>query len=410
MPEAPAWQFDEVRSVPERPGPSSILLRGGRVFTATDGGVIENGFVRIEGTRIAAVGSTAALGEDADAELVIDTSGETVLPGLFNNHAHLAWDGVNDLARQALHDSPVISAYKCAANMLRSLAAGVTTVRDLGMNETNIFAKQAIAQKVFRGPHLLICGQAIVQTGGHTYWCCREADGDSGMRQAVREQVRQGADLIKIMGCHDRLEFTDEELHAVIDEAHRNGLPITAHATYDACIRRMVEFGIDTIEHGGQMSDDTIDLLLQREITIVTTLSPMVLQAERGLEWGVPQWKVEERRKAVADRSRFESLVKAAKAGVPIAFGTDAGSPVVPHDAIAPELRFMIELGICSDAAAALLSITRVSAEMNKLIGDRGTLESGRRADVVVVNGDPTADIMALEDVAVVYLDGRRVA
>src|SRR5436305_9447360 len=134
MPEAPAWQFEEVRSVPDRPAPTSIFLRGGRVFTATDGGVIENGFVRIEDMRIAAVGSVADLGEDVGAELVVDTSGKTILPGLFNNHAHLAWDGVNDLARQALQDSPVISAYKCAANMLRSLAAGVTTVRDLGMN------------------------------------------------------------------------------------------------------------------------------------------------------------------------------------------------------------------------------------------------------------------------------------
>lgn len=410
MPEAPAWQFEDVRSVPERSAPASILLRGGRVFTAGASGVVDNGFVHIEGTRITGVGSASDLPEDSDVELVVDTSGKTVLPGLFNNHAHLAWDGVNDLARQALHDAPEISAYKCAANMLRSLAAGVTTVRDLGMNETNIFAKQAIAQKVFRGPHLLICGRAIVQTGGHTYWCCREADGDTGMRQAVREQVRQGADLIKIMGCHDRLEFTDEELRAVIDESHRNGLPITAHATYDACIRRMVEFGIDTLEHGGQMSDETIDVLLKKGITIVTTLSPLVLQAERGLEWGVPSWKVVERQKAIADKSRFESLVKAAQAGVPIAFGTDAGSPVVPHDAIAPELRFMIQLGICADQTAALLSITRVSAEMNKLIGDRGTLERGKRADVLVVDGDPTTDIMTLENVAEVYLDGRRAA
>jgi imidazolonepropionase-like amidohydrolase len=387
-----------------------VLLHGGKVFTAAGAGLINEGFVRIENGRIVSVGQVSELAQEPRADLVVDTTGQTVLPGLFNNHAHLAWDGANDLARQALHDSPEISAYKCAGNMARSLRAGVTTVRDLGMNDTNFFAKQAIEQNVIRGPHLLICGQAIVQTGGHTYWCCRQADGAAGMRQAVREQVRRGADLIKIMACHDLLEFTDEELHAVIDESHRNGLPITAHATFDACIRRVVEFGIDTIEHGGQMSDETIDLLLKNDITIITTFSPLILQAEHGLEWGMPAWKVEERRKAVASKGRYDSLVKASQAGVPIAFGTDAGSPVVPHDAIAAELRFMVELGVCADPTAALLSITRVSAEMNRLLDDRGTLEKGQRGDVTVVEGDPLADIMAVERVADVYLDGRRVA
>jgi imidazolonepropionase-like amidohydrolase len=410
MPEAPAWRFQEVRSVPERPAPASVLLRGGKVFTADDAGTIDNGFVRIENGRIHSVGRTSDLGEDATAEAVVDTTGKTILPGFFNNHAHLGWDGANDLAAQALNDAPEISAYKCAANMLRSLQAGVTTVRDLGMNSTNIFAKQAIEQKVFPGPHILICGRAIVQTAGHTYWCCREASGADEMRRAVREQVRQGADLIKIMGSHDRIEFTDDELAAVIDEAHRNGLPITAHATFDAVIRRVVEFGVDTVEHSGDMSDETIELLLRKNITIITTFSPTLLQAEHGLEWGMPEWLVAQRRKSVQDRSRFEGPVKAAKAGVPIAFGTDAGSPVVPHDAIAPELRFMIELGICADASAALHAITRVSATMNKLLDDRGTLEAGKRADVVILEGDATADIMAVENVAGVYLDGRRVA
>jgi imidazolonepropionase-like amidohydrolase len=148
--------------------------------------------------------------------------------------------------------------------MLKSLRAGVTLVRDLGMNTSNLFAKQALEQGIFPGPRILVTGEAIVQTGGHTYWCCREASGADEMRRAVREQVRRGADLIKIMGCHDRLEFTDEELAAVIDEAHRNGLPITAHATFDACIRRMAEFGVDVIEHGGSMSDATIALLLAK--------------------------------------------------------------------------------------------------------------------------------------------------
>jgi imidazolonepropionase-like amidohydrolase len=408
MPEAAAWQFKEVKRVPDRRAQDGPVLLKGRLFTGEVGGVVDDGFVRIENGKIAAVGRASELGSGADGARVVDAAGKTIMPGLFNNHAHLAWDGANDLASQALEDTPEISAFKCAANMLRSLRAGVTTVRDLGMNKTNFVSKQAIAQGIFRGPKLLICGEAIVQTGGHTYWCCREASGADEMRQAVREQVRGGADLIKIMGCHDLLEFTDDELDAVVDETHRNGLKITAHATYDACIRRMLEHGVDTIEHGGTMSDETIQLLLDRKTYIITTFSPNVMQAAEGEAWGMPAWKVEERKRAVQDTSRYDGLVKAAKAGVPIVFGTDAGSPVVPHDVIAPELKFMVEIGVCPDNEHALASITSLSAQMNDL-DDRGTLVEGRAADVIIVDGDPTADLDAVAHVDAVFLDGVQV-
>jgi imidazolonepropionase-like amidohydrolase len=411
MPEAAAWQFKDVKRVPTK-GPSDrkIVARG-LVFTgASDDEAIPDGFVRIEDGKVTAVGSVSDLGSGADDAVTLGGAGTTVLPGLFNNHAHLAWDGANDLAAQALDDEPEISAYKCAANMLRSLRAGVTTVRDLGMNKTGFFAKRAVAQGIFQGPKLLICGEAIVQTGGHTYWCCREASGPDEMRRAVREQVRGGADLIKIMGCHDLLEFTDEELDAVVDETHRNGLKITAHATFDACIRRMLEHGVDTIEHGGAMSDETIQLLLDRGTYIITTFAPLVMQASEGEAWGMPAWKVEERRKAVADTTRYEGLVRAAKAGVPIVFGTDAGSPVVPHDVIVPELEFMVEIGVCADNVQALHSITSLAAKMNDVAGDRGTLQPGLAADVVVVEGNPIDDLKALEHIEAVFLDGVRVA
>jgi imidazolonepropionase-like amidohydrolase len=383
------------------------VLRG-RVFTGDD--VIEDGFLRIENGRITAVGTTSELGSGGDGARVVGGEGKTVLPGLFNNHAHLAWDGANDLATQALEDSPEISAYKSAANMLRSLRAGVTTVRDLGMNQSGLAAKQAISQGVFSGPKLLVCGEAIVQTGGHTYWCCREASGPDEMRRAVREQVRGGADLIKIMACHDTLEFTDSELDAVIDETHRNGLRITSHATYDACIRRVVEHGVDTVEHGGSMSDETIQLLLDRDVPIITTFAPLVMQAAEGEAWGMPAWKVAERRKAVADTSRYDGLVRAAKAGVRICFGTDAGSPVVPHDVIVPELAFMVKIGVCPDNADALRSITSRSADMNQVQQDRGRLAEGLAGDVVVADGNPLEDLQALERLDAVFVDGLQVA
>jgi imidazolonepropionase-like amidohydrolase len=407
MPEPAAWRYQKIiKPMVDIATEHKVFV--GRVITSVDDEVIENGFVEIDGGKIVAVGN-AQDRSDLEAGYVIKTSG-SILPGLFNSHAHLAWDGVHDLARQSLDDSPEINAYKACGNMLKHLRAGVTTVRDLGMNKSNFAAKQAVEQGIFPGPRLLICGEAIVQTGGHTYWCCREASGADEMRRAVREQVRAGADLIKIMACHDRLEFTDEELAAVIDETHRNGLPITAHATYDACIHRVVKFGIDVVEHGGSLSDETIQLLLDRKVPVVTTFAPLVQQSqpEVARRFNIPEWKIAERQKAVADRSRYAGLVKAAAAGVPIVFGTDAGSPAVGHEVVAPEMAFMVKIGVVRDNYAAIRSATSVASKMNKLDGSLGTLEAGKIADVVVVDGNPIEDLFALEKVSATYVNGKR--
>ncbi|MBI1296457.1 amidohydrolase family protein [bacterium] len=406
MPEPPAWRYQKViKPLFDLPQDHTILR--GRVLTCVGDEIIEDGFVEFEKGKITAVGSAADLGSRADAAV---TTGGTILPGLFNSHAHLGWDGIHDLARQSMDDAPEISAYKSAGNMLISLRSGVTTVRDLGMNKSNIFAKQAVEQGIFPGPRLFITGEAIIQTGGHTYWCCREASGADEMRRAVREQVRAGADLIKIMACHDTLEFTDEELAAVIDESHRNGIPITAHATYDACINRVAKFGIDCVEHGGSMTDETIQLLLDKKIPIVTTFAPLVMQsvAEVARKYMIPEWKIEERQKAVADPKRYQGLINAAAAGVVIGFGTDAGSPVVGHDVIAPEMAFMVKLGVKKDNYDAIRSATAVAAGINRVEKKLGTLEAGKLADVVVVNGNPVEDINDISQVTMTFKEGRR--
>jgi len=173
MPEPPAWRYQKIiRPMFDIPSPHRIL-KGARLLTCVGDEVIENGFIEIEKGKIKAIGHSSDLGS-TDAE-VIDVGGKTVMPGMMNSHAHLAWDGVHDLARQSMDDAVEISAYKSASNMLKSLRAGITLVRDLGMNKTNYFSKQAVEQGIFPGPRLLVCGEAIIQTGGHTYWCCREA-------------------------------------------------------------------------------------------------------------------------------------------------------------------------------------------------------------------------------------------
>ena len=406
MPEQAPWRFQKVIK-PMVDIPKEHVVLGGLVLTCRGDEAISDGFVEIQDGLIKAVGSVDELSSRASE--VVDTGG-TLLPGLFNSHAHLAWDGVHDLARQSLDDSPEISAYKSAGNMLVSLRSGVTTVRDLGMNTANLHAKQAVEQNIFPGPRLLVTGEAIVQTGGHTYWCCREASGPDEMRRAVRDQVRAGADLIKIMACHDTLEFTDEELTAVIDESHRNGLPITAHATYNDAIHRVAQFGIDVVEHGGSMTAETIDLLVTKGIPVVTTFAPVLMQSrpEIARRFDIPEWKIEERQRAVSDTSRYQGLVDAAAAGVTIVFGTDAGSPVVGHDVIAPEMEFMVKLGVVPDNYAALRSATCSAAALSGLENELGTLEAGRRADVIVVDGDPRDDIHAMATVKSTYRDGMR--
>ena len=406
MPEQPAWRFQKLIAPMYESVVEHTILKG-RVLTCRSSEVIEQGFVEISGGQIIAVGSAADLGDRGTEG--VETNG-TIIPGLFNSHAHLAWDGVHDLAQQSIYDLPEISAYKSAGNMLISLRAGITTVRDLGLHKTNLFAKQAVEQGIFPGPRILACGESIVQTGGHTYWACREASGPDEMRRAVRDQVRGGADLIKIMACHDTLEFSDEELAAVIDESHRNGLPITAHATYNECIERVVRFGVDCVEHGGSMTAETIELLLDSKIPIVTTFAPIVMQSqpEVAKKFNIPDWKLLERQKAVADPGRYEGLVRAAKAGVVIGFGTDAGSPAVGHAVIAPEMKFMVKLGLVADNYGALRSATIVAAQISKLGAKLGTLETGKLADVVVLNGNPLEDLDAITQVSRTYVAGKR--
>ena len=409
MPEAPAWKFRKIIKPLFDLQKENIIFKC-RVIETKSLTVIENGFVEIDKGKIIKVGSQSDLDSNAASTKVLDFAGHTILPGLMNSHAHLAWDGTHDLAQQSLDDPSEISAYKSCANMLKSLRAGVTLVRDLGMNKSNIFAKQAIEQGIYPGPRVKICGEAIVQTAGHTYWCCREASGADEMRRAVREQVGSGADLIKIMACHDTLEFTDEELEAVIDETHRNGLYITAHATFDSAISRVTDFGIDCIEHGGPMSDETIEKVAKKNIPICTTFSPVVMQSKEEIarEYNIPEWKIKERQKIVKDKSRFDSLVKARKAGIDIIFGTDAGSPVVPHDAIVPEMKFMIDLGVVKDNLDAIQSATYRAAKVNKIEDKLGSIEIGKDADLIIVEGNPDKNIDDLSNVKQVYIHGSR--
>jgi imidazolonepropionase-like amidohydrolase len=158
------------------------------------------------------------------------------------------------------------------------------------------------------------------------------------------------------------------------------------------------------------MSDATVALLLEKDIPVVTTFAPLVQQSQPDIarRFGIPEWKIEERQKAVANPDRYEGLVKAASAGVSIVFGTDAGSPAVEHDVIAPELAHMVKVGVCTDNLDALASITVRAARLSKMDHLVGTLEVGKAADLIVVDGRPDHDLSDLERVTMTFVGGRR--
>jgi imidazolonepropionase-like amidohydrolase len=385
----------------ERNLPVRTILKGGVVVNLDDDGPSQQQDLVIEAERIVSVGTADAQPGDK----VVDVSGMWLIPGLANLHVHLGWDGTHDLEAQG-YESPAVNAMKALMNIHRTLSAGVTTIRDLGMNNANIDAKIAIENGWAPWIRLFPNGRAICTTGGHTWWVCKEADGIYGVRKAIREQYKVGAKWIKIMGSHVREQFTFEELQAMCEEAHQNNMKVTAHATFDHAIDRVVEAGVDCVEHGGQMTDATIQKLVERDIPIVTTYSPNVQQALFGHLYGMSETDLKARKASMHDTARFEGNRKFAQAGGRIIFGTDAGSPAVPHYAIAEEMKFMVKIGVCPDNRDVLNAATRRAMKVLGIDDDLGVLEPGKIADVVAVGSDPLANLDAMSDVRKVYVRG----
>ena len=390
---------------------SRTLLDGAKVIDVRTG-QSEPAQILIEGERIVAVGARDDFGHDP-APAVLDIQGKTVMPGFANNHVHVGWSGMGwdggpmgILRDQALNDSDGINGVKATVNLHRSLRAGLTALRDLGMNNSAFDAKDALKRGLIKGPRLFIAGKAIMCTGGHTWWCGREADGADGLRQAVREQVKGGADHIKLIANEATAQFTVEELTAAADEAHRLGRRVTAHATIPQAIRNVVAAGLDSIEHGGVAEDEVIETIVQRGMIVVPTLSPNVLQTERGPALGMPPEVVEARKRRFEKSPPGNGLTKMRRAGVKFAFGTDAGSPCVPHDEILGEIRALLALQIVTGPLDILRMLTIHSAELRGDADRLGTVEAGKLADLVILDGDPLTDIEAIGRVRHVFLGG----
>jgi len=366
------------------------------------GGLVMPGWVLLEDSAIKAVGESEPLPQDSDR--AIDLAGKTLLPGLIDCHVHMVLDASPDPANRLLTMSEAEVALTASVHARQTLEAGITTVRDLGcMHHVSFRLRDAIQNGLVPGPRMICAGQMICMTGGHGWQIGLQADGPSEVRKAVRKQLRAGADVIKLMAtggiCTDgvdpgQAQLTVEELRAGIEEAHKAGRRTSAHAQGLQGVKNAVEAGIDTVEHGMQLDDEVLGWMQERGVFLVPTFSAGAQMIRHGEKAGIPSFMV---KKSIENRqSRLASARKAIDKGVMVAFGTDAGTPYNLHGQNAYELQEMVSVGMSPDQA--ICAATSTAARVLGLDSLLGSIEHGKQADILVVEGDPLADISILQD------------
>jgi len=368
--------------------------------------------IRIEGNRIAAV-SEAPL-TPAAGEPVLDLTGKWVIPGLINCHTHICLDGSGDPGAAWQSQSLAKNVLVAAQHAERTLRAGVTTVRDLGgMEFVDIALRDAINEGLIPGPRMKVSGKVICMTGGHGWGAGgREADGPAEVRKAAREQMKAGADVIKVMATGGVMTYgvepgaqqlSYEEMRAAVEEAEKAGKLTASHAQGTRGIKDVVRAGIDSVEHGFYLDNEAIDLMLERGTYFVPTLAALHYLILAGEDFGVPRFMVEKAKRSYD--AQLESFARARSAGVQIATGNDGGTPQNTSDNLAGELERFVENGYTP--AQALLAATQVAARLLRMPEHIGTVEAGKLADLVVLSADPTAHISHVRQVEMVIKDGK---
>jgi imidazolonepropionase-like amidohydrolase len=360
-----------------------------------------------------------------DGTILIDLKEMTVMPGLMDMHVHLEGEYNNHsyLERFTLNDAD--RAYRSVVYSETTLMSGFTTVRDLGGTGVNVSLQQAIARGFVVGPRIYTACKSIAITGGHadpTNGAKKDlldypgpkdgvADGPDECRKAVRQQVKNGADLIKITATGGvlsvardghRPQFTEEEIEAIVETANDFGIKVAAHAHGDEGMRRAVVGGVASIEHGTMMSGETMELMKKHGTYYVPTITAGRAVADSA--------KIEGYYPALVTPKALEigpmiqsTFAKAYKKGVKIAFGTDAG--VFPHGKNALEFQYMVEAGM--KPMEAIQSATMNAAELLGVEDKLGSIENGKLADIVAVPGNPLKDIKLMMDVIFVMKEGK---
>jgi imidazolonepropionase-like amidohydrolase len=399
-----------------------LLITGARVLDPAGERWLDGQSVLVVGDRIEQVGSAAAV-QAPEGVRRIDATGQFLIPGLMDLHTHLClrpydqikWDD------QVLKESLELRTVRATAHARATLAAGFTTIRELGTEGAgfaDVALRDAINQRIIVGPRIFASTKAIVAsacygpTVGGVYdakWSfpkgAQEASGVEGVRLAVREQIAAGADWVKLYadyrrapGAPSTATFTIEELKAAVDEARSAGKPTAAHATTDEGIRRAVLAGFDTIEHGYGATRETLQLMKDQG----TVLCPTMAAAEAIARYS--GWTEGQRLPPALHQSRA-SFKLAREIGVTIVCGSDAG--VFAHGENARELELMVDAGM--PAPEAVRSATLVAAKVIRKEDQLGQVKAGFTADLVLLKADPLSDIRALRAVALVVVRGRTV-
>ena len=389
-------------------------IKGGMVINGKGETPVPNGVILVDGNRIRAVGSRDDVSIPRDAE-VIDLDSATLLPGLIDTHVHLVMNAQEDCVTSLAHKSAVESVVEAAANARRTLRGGVTTVRDCAdVFGVTLTLKRAIDAGHLDGPRILACGLPITTTAGHLHYMGISADSAEEVLKAVRTVVAMGVDWVKVCATGGgltpgsnvrRAQYSVETLTALVQDAHRLGRKVAAHAHGTEGIMNCAIAGTDSIEHCSWMGEeeghcydeDAVDLIRKKGLYVSHTItgprtgSPEELEALRNSEYG----------------ERFALLRRTLEEGVRMVISSDAGVPDTRFEDFTGGLVIAVKCCGFSPMGAIIASTSR-AAEMLGMADRVGSLEPGKHADILAVDGDPLQDIGAIRRIIGVFKDGQR--
>jgi imidazolonepropionase-like amidohydrolase len=393
--------------------------RASRVVDGTGAPALLDHTVVFEGERISGVVLSAAVPAGAE---ITDLGDVTILPGLIDAHVHVIWDGsLPNPEEVRQRESMIMAAMRAVGHAAATLRCGTTTVRDVGCpGGVSIALRDLIDAGVVPGPRMLVSGAAIVMTGGHVHPMSVEVDSPDEARKAARQQLKAGADFIKLLATggvygrrHDMPwapQLSTAEMIPAVQEAHNAGRVAAIHAEGEDGIANAIAAGADTIEHCNQLTPGLAQQMADRGIFMVPTLAWFfnVAEAIPGPTFSSPFPEDYVRKGRIMADCSARSIELALRHGVKIAAGTDTGAPLVPHNSVRRELELLVRLGMTP--LQAIVAGTKTAAEAMRLDAEVGTLEPGKFADLIAVAGDPTRDIRALYDLRLVVKGGSVVA